>query len=416
MAAMYNSRGHLVENGQLRDLKAKDGTYLTAAEVAEYVRLVQLRTLSDHNEVPVLVVEDFRGDPSGLKVNVIGGPTGAGKTSLINILAGGEPTDPKMSSDTKSPTVFILTIDGNQYALLDTAGLCDTEANASDDKTAGGELQELLINAVAATVKRFNLVLVSFLMCVDLNGRLPGNFGDVWPQMQVALGGEALNQYCQFVLTKANGETDRERRLLANQKSTTGSVYNQLAHHQLGWGVVLAGLGNVKELVARMQTATAQIEGIGSGMVNENAESLDRVQENAKQLERLMNDMKASANAKAETKDEIFKWILAQKELLADARVKLERHRDDCTGDEAEKAQKAINNANAKITSLQSQDLSNKEALKAAQQSMNEYQKRVEEEMKKLKEMKSFGASFKSLCGNIASAAAGLSGTGVKSR
>jgi len=266
-----------------------------------------------------------------------------------------------------------------------------------------------LINAVAATVKRFNLVLVSFLMCVDLQARLPGNFGDVWPQMQVALGGETLNQYSQFVLTKANNESARDKRALATQKTDPSSVYNRLAHHDLGWGVVLSGVENTDDLIATMKPATTAMDGIGSGMVNDQAESLGRVQENAKQLEKLMNDMKASAESKAQTKDEIHQWIIEQKDLLANARVKLEKHRSDCFGDEAEKAQTAIDNANQTIEELQGQDLSNKGSLLAAQESMKRYQKQVEEEMKKLSEMKSFGAAFKALCVNIVSATSNLS-------
>jgi len=234
--------------------------------------------------------------------------------------------------------------------------------------------------------------------------------------MQVALGGETLNQYSQFVLTKANACTPREKRVLAQQKSNPGSVYNQLAYHQLGWGVVLAGLGNVEELIANMQTTATTLEGIGVGMVNEKSESLDRVQNNAKQLELWMNYMKAEAERKAGTKDDIFRWILQQQKVLHASELELEKHRSDCTGDDAAQATKAINTAKAELCRLENEDLSNKEALEAAQRSMEKYQKQVIEELKKLHEMKSFGAAFKTLCGNIASAASGLQGRPKKGR
>merc|ERR1712185_603166 len=123
----------------------------------------------------------------GLKVNVMGGVTGAGKTSLIKIMAGGMETQAHSSSSTKGPTVYIFKFAskfkfqyegaGEEYAVLDTPGLCDAAAEA--DQNYG--LQELSIRAVAATIKMYDLKLMSFLMCLDMPGFLQEIFSEVWP-------------------------------------------------------------------------------------------------------------------------------------------------------------------------------------------------------------------------------------------
>eukprot|EP00435_Cladocopium_sp_Y103_P015257 s2312_g3.t1 len=68
-------------------------------------------------------------------------------------------------------------------------------------------MQDLLVNAVAATIQRFRLKVVNFLICIDVGGRLPGKFCEVWPQMQSCLGGKKLGSFCHFVITKANADS-----------------------------------------------------------------------------------------------------------------------------------------------------------------------------------------------------------------
>merc|ERR1712050_567171 len=140
---------------------------------------------------------------------------------------------------TKCPAVYLLDLGGEKYALLDTAGLCDTAATAN----ANVGMQELLINAVAATVQMYELQIVSFLMCVDMTGRLPGYFGKVWPTMQVALGGDRLAPLCHFVVTKANGDSIINKAKL--QQLPYEEFYKELVHSPLKWPVVHAGRENL---------------------------------------------------------------------------------------------------------------------------------------------------------------------------
>merc|ERR1719461_2432858 len=124
-----------------------------------------------------------------MKVNVVGGATGTGKTSLIRLLAGGMAEEARTGSHTKCPTVYIIKIHGKDFAVLDTAGLCDTAADAFDDM----DLKELLINAVSATMQLYELEMVTFNMLVSKTERLPGKFGENWPTFQNALGGEKIH-------------------------------------------------------------------------------------------------------------------------------------------------------------------------------------------------------------------------------
>eukprot|EP00435_Cladocopium_sp_Y103_P010381 s2312_g2.t1 len=121
-------------------------------QVAVCVKVIRLKG-GDVDGEPNITFETYSGEITGKNVNVIGGATGTGKTSLIYILAGGMQTEPKLQSDTKCPTIYILEVNGSEVAVLDMAGLCDTDAEANKVP----EMQDLLVNAVAATIQRFRL-------------------------------------------------------------------------------------------------------------------------------------------------------------------------------------------------------------------------------------------------------------------
>lgn len=167
--------------------------------------------------------------------------------------------------------MYVFKSDGegeDDYAILDTAGLCDTEVTANQDVG----MQELLINSVAATVAMYNLEVVSFLMCVDLAGRLPGNFGEVWPQVQDALGGERLADICHFVVTKANGGSKILRKKLVRLPEQP--FYEKLVHSSLGWPVTHAGKENLDGLKKLLLPTTTKQGGINASSVDASSASL----------------------------------------------------------------------------------------------------------------------------------------------
>ena len=274
-------------DGNLCNLhRKKTNALLSPEQVASCVKVRILRGV-DVDGAPSVQSENYSGETEGMTVNIIGGATGSGKTSLIQILAGGMETDPKLESDTKCPTLYILDLEGTQVAILDTAGLCDTAAEANK----APEMQQLLVNAVAATVQRFKLVVVSFLMCIDMGGRLPGNFYQVWPQMQMSLGGEALSPFCRFVVTKANADSKVAKVKLAKLPET--DFYNALKYSSLGWKVISAGHENLEEIKSILQPTRAVSQGLASEHVRTDVEALQVKQKRADDVQTRLNNLKS---------------------------------------------------------------------------------------------------------------------------
>ncbi len=81
---------------------ASSGVLLTPEQVAKCVKFFWLEA-TEVDGIPDIKLTPYAQEVRGLKVNVIGGATGAGKTSLIRIMAGGMETPPKSASDTKCP-------------------------------------------------------------------------------------------------------------------------------------------------------------------------------------------------------------------------------------------------------------------------------------------------------------------------
>jgi len=269
MAHLCDPELVLDSDGDLMSLYKRGTKVLVSAEqVASCVKFRRLDVMVK-DELPTAFALPY-GEIQGLKVNLIGGPRGSGKTSLIHILAGGMETASKHQSDNKCLTVYILKVEqeGEDIAVLDTAGLCDTAANPDEDIG----MQELLINAVAATVKRFNMTIVSLLMCCSLTGVWPPNFGDVWPQMQMGLGGEHLDALCKFVVTMANGDSRINRAKLA--KLPESDFFKALQYSSLKWPVIAAGRENLEQIRDALLPMSTLASGVAAEAVQSDVESL----------------------------------------------------------------------------------------------------------------------------------------------
>lgn len=275
---------HLDVDGNLLDLHNKrTGQLLSPEQVAQCVKVIRLKGGEVHG-VPKVTFEPYEEEIMGKNVNVIGGATGTGKTSLIYILAGGMQTEPKLQSDTKCPTIYIFEVDDCEVAILDTAGLCDTDAEANKVP----EMQDLLVNAVAATIKRFQLIVVNFLMCVDVGTRLPGKFCEVWPQMQISLGGERLGSFCHFVMTKANAEGKVAKAQL--QMLPESGAYKQLKYSSLAWPLTTAGYENLDEIKGILKAASEAQDGLGAEDVRADVEGLEVKRKKADEVQKLILD------------------------------------------------------------------------------------------------------------------------------
>eukprot|EP00439_Symbiodinium_sp_Y106_P000362 s8753_g1.t1 len=136
-------------DGNLCNLhRKKTNALLSPEQVASCVKVRILRGV-DVDGAPSVQSENYSGETEGMTVNIIGGATGSGKTSLIQILAGGMETDPKLESETKCPTLYILDLEGTQMqmslggeALSPFCRFVVTKANA-DSKVAKVKLAKL---------------------------------------------------------------------------------------------------------------------------------------------------------------------------------------------------------------------------------------------------------------------------------
>merc|ERR1712187_251114 len=234
---------------------------------------------------------------------------------------------------------------------------------------------ELLINAVAATVKMYNLKIVSFLMCVDVAGRLPGNFADVWPQMQVSLGGEGLAKICHFVVTKANGDSKVNKAKLA--KLPNEEFYKELVYSPMKWPVIHAGRENLDGLQKVMQPTSTKAVGIGGESVDPDAQSLATKKKIASELE--------------------------QKILTLRNQQENESRNTGAFADSLSRMAEEINNAYEKLASLGNC----KDAEKRRLRSLIDTKKSELREMEDIRKMHGLGAFFKNLVGGVVDAAVG---------
>ncbi|CAK9080976.1 Hypothetical protein (Fragment) [Durusdinium trenchii] len=379
----------LDQEGNLLELKSKTGGLLSADEIADCVKFRRLRGGEVDGEL-TCTSEKYDGQTNGMKVNVIGGATGAGKTSLIQILAGGMQTEAKNHSDTKCPTIYVLELDIGPVAFLDTAGLCDTDAEANKNP----QVQDLLVQAVAATIQKYNLVVVNFLMCVDSTGRLPGNFCEVWPQMQVSLGGEKLNDFCHFVMTKANADSRAAKQQLSKLK--TSPAFLSLQHSALGWPVVSAGHENLDEFQRILKKMWEEIEGLDAGAVRADEEGLqvkrqkaDQVQRELQNFKDRMNVEKMKANTMLEMSDRLQDSIDSAYDELASL--------GDCTKARKDALKKTIHEFRERQKKMREDFDKGKVTERELEEMIEQWQQDLDKELDAIREMEKLGNPFQSL-------------------
>lgn len=393
-----------MQNGVLISLykKGQAGKLLTAEQVAKCVKFVLLeyREVEDEDgEMDgEMISTPYQGDIRGLKVNAIGGATGAGKTSLINIMAGGSETEPKATSDTKCPTVYLFNFAGKMHALLDTAGLCDTAVTAEKDGALKEGMQELLINAVAATVKMYDMQIVSFLVCVEVSGRVPGNFFLVWPEMVAALGGDELEKICRFVVTKVNvikGDTVGKKNFRHLPET---QFYKDLQDSK--WPVCSAGRGNLERITEMMFPMSTVIVGVGGDSVDADTMSLSHKEKVVQDLKSRLQKSKAdeglaTASAK-ERYEHTGKLIRERQQAIDDAYVEL-ASMGNCQDEEKTRLKGLIDSHRAKLEALQRQHAHGVDSTESIRAQLDVIQSDIEKEMAGLEKMHSVGAFFKGL-------------------
>ena len=374
-------------DGNLLDLHNKrTNTLLSAEQVAQCVKVHHLKG-GDADGEPFVTFERYRGTMAGKNVTVLGGATGTGKTSLIKILAGGMQTEPKLQSDTKCPTIYIIEVDGCEVAILDTAGLCDTDAEANKVP----EMQDLLVNAVAATIKRFQLIVVNFLMCVDVGGRLPGKFCEVWPQMQISLGGERLGSFCHFVMTKANADSKVAKAQL--KKLPESEAYKQLKYSSLGWPLMTGGYENLDEIKSILKVASEAQDGLGAEDVRADVEGLEVKRKKADEVQKLIFDFEKKMQEEKLKTEKMLNMVEEVEEQLNDAYEEL-GSLGSCSDGKKEELRgkmKVFKDRKTELKKQHREGLVTEEQLRA---SVGKWQKDLAKEIEEIRTMEQLGNPF----------------------
>lgn len=362
---------------------------LTPQQVASCVKFVAL-AIDEEGDLPAVRCSEYP-PTAGLKVNVVGGATGAGKTSLIHIIAGGMETDSMHQSDTKCPTIYIFRNEENEeIALLDTAGLCDTQATAEKDVA----MQELLINSVAATIQRFDLVIVNFLMCVDLQGRLPPNFCEAWPQMREALGGKELEGLCKFVVTKANGDSKVNRMKLA--KLNGSEFWKQLQYSPLKWPVISAGRENLEEIERVLEPMSTCSEGVSAQSVQADVESLAKKRELADRLQQQMEELDTRLRTCQAESAEWDKVLDGMQAAINEAYEEL-ASLGACTDARKKVLRRKIDEEKGKLEEFRAKKKRGELDARQMQRELQQWNADLQRKVEEIRKMEGIGAYFRSL-------------------
>ena len=389
---------HLDVDGNLLDLHNKrTGQLLSPEQVAQCVKVIRLKG-GEVDGVPKVTFEPYEDEIMGKNVNVIGGATGTGKTSLIYILAGGMQTEAKLSSDTKCPTIYILEVNGSEVAILDTAGLCDTDAETNKEP----KVQDLLVNAVAASIKRFQLKVVNFLMCVDVGGRLPGKFCEVWPQMQISLGGEKLGRCCRFVMTKANADSTVAKAQL--KKLPDSPAYKQLQYSTLGWPIISAGYENLAGIEGILKATSEAMDGLGAEDVRADVEGLEVKRKKADEVQKKMLDFEKKMQEEKIKTDMMLNMVEEVEESMNRAYEELGSI-GSCSEKKKRELRDRISKFKDRKTELKRQHRSGLISEEQLRTSVRQWQKDLAKEMEEIRAMEKLGNPFRHLSAAVSAAA-----------
>jgi len=245
-----------------------------------------------------------------------------------------------------------------------------------------------------------DVMFVSFLMCVDMAGRLPGNFADIWPQMQMSLGGDGLAKICNFVVTKANGDSKVNRAKL--KALPDQEFYKELVYSPLKWRVIHAGRENLDLIQEVLMPTTTTDVGIGGAAVDPDAESLDTKQKIAKEYEEQVKALEARAKQLedptrlAETMKEMRDQIDNAYETLASL--------GNCKDKEKRELKAYIDRKKKELADIEERHRRGLSSEKQVQAELKQWNEALQKKTAEIGKMHGLGAFFRSLVGGVVDA------------
>lgn len=267
------------------------------------------RVLDKHWEVKEdsFVCNSEMKSHTGKTVNLVIGMTSSGKTSMIQILAGGDQTVARTKSETQSPV--LVSDEVNDKLWLDTAGMCDS-SNDSDRKAQ-------LRDAVITAVKEHKFSIGRIFVCVASDQNMDVEFAHEFTAFKDALP----PSYCvtRIVITKVN------RQKTADQINSAGGLKAKYASafNCAEGQVLLHGYDQFNEEVMKHAVGPSYKDGNirhnNIGDVTENQQLVRMIQELKDQLNKSNSVINTSQCDKMHTEEkmrELYNTIDAAEQTL----------------------------------------------------------------------------------------------------
>jgi len=197
---------------------------------------------------------------TGLTVNLFVGPAGSGKTSLIQMLVGGDPTElPHRChgySDTKDFSLYKVVNEGEEHLLLDTPSLSDS-----------------MIASLKTFIRTSNLSIGGVFFTVPL-GEHVSECQDLIAVLLEALGGrEMVRPIAHWLVTQSNLDSKFGKlRCKRDKDDEKLGTFPTLSKHKFGFGVVTHGEENQKDLFMTMTALTSTTRGLPKANMNPDTE------------------------------------------------------------------------------------------------------------------------------------------------
>lgn len=159
-------------------------------------------------------------DHKGKTINLVIGLSGSGKTSMIQILAGGKQTPVRTKSGTQDP---VLCFDRESNKLwLDTAGMCDS----SDDDIRKAQMRDAILHAI----KKYMLRVGRVFVCVACDQNLNSSFAhEYYEFMDALIGAQELTRVVITKVTDYNVD-EIDELFLRNYRDAFNCMYEVLLH------------------------------------------------------------------------------------------------------------------------------------------------------------------------------------------
>jgi hypothetical protein len=181
---------------------------------------------------------------TGLPVNLFVGLASSGKTSLIQMMGGGEPTElPHRCheySDTKQCGLYKVVNEGKEYYLLDTPSLSDS-----------------MVASCKTFISHNNLNVCGVFFTAPLGERVLECQDSIAVLLEALGGREMVRPIAHWVVTKSNHDSKFNKQRCNRDKGDEElGTFPTLSKHKLGFGCITHGVDNQEDLFNSMVAAT----------------------------------------------------------------------------------------------------------------------------------------------------------------